>query len=443
MRTIIFNANIVTGDGTTVLEDSSLAIEDRLIEGIISHPYPRYEPALAINAEGGFVIPGIIDHHCHAISNAPFLDGNAEPPRSREKWIQNLNTHMIQGSTTLVNVDGFGTMEDLAEARRFTPTLVQTMSTHTPLYLEFAKYLNSGGLKKEHWLNIEDMINQGAVGIGEGSGTSDVSYYSLMYIPNAVQEVTGVKISLAEAEVLREALMAQPPDEKTASDLMAKRGISAAMGVLKELIEECGERVKRGTEANKEAAKIAKKLRAPFLMHNSPNTKSQVMSLARELGNLLIACHSNYEYKPQDAIEVAREVKKAGGWVDISTGDFCGVRQYFHSHVTALALLEEGLVDLISTDYSGGYWDSIPQLLEYAVLQNAINIPQAIALTTGNVVKAIPKAAPDRGEIAEGKIADLVIAGRSRKDLSNVRTVIIGGKIVVDEGTAVPSEGKD
>jgi len=94
-------------------------------------------------------------------------------------------------------------------------------------------------------------------------------------------------------------------------------------------------------------------------------------------------------------------------------------------------------VDMMSTDYMGGHWDPILRVLEYAVLQNVIDLPQAIALATRNVTRAIPNVAPNRGQIAEGKIADLVIL--SPDSISKVRTVLIGGKVVVDEGKIVPS----
>jgi trimethylamine--corrinoid protein Co-methyltransferase len=170
-------------------------------------------------------------------------------------------------------------------------------------------------------------------------------------------------------------------------------------------------------------------------MHNCPSTKTQILDYVKDLRGLLIACHSNYIYRPEEAIKVARAVKKAGGWVDIHTGDFFRARQFFCNHASTLALLDEGLVDLISTDYIGGYWDSIPRVLEYAVAQNVIDLTHAIALATGNVTKAIPNVAPNRGEIVEGKVADLVIL--SKKKISKVRTVLVGGKIVADEGRIV------
>ena len=43
MRTLIYNANVITGDGTTILENRSLILEDNLIDSIYAVPYPMYD----------------------------------------------------------------------------------------------------------------------------------------------------------------------------------------------------------------------------------------------------------------------------------------------------------------------------------------------------------------------------------------------------------------
>ena len=68
----------------------------------------------------------------------------------------------------------------------------------------------------------------------------------------------------------------------------------------------------------------------------------------------------------------------------------------------------------------------------------SIDLPQAIAMATKNVMEAIPNIAPNRGQISEGKIADLVVTGP--ESISDVRTVIIGGKVVVADGRLVNQE---
>ena len=86
MRTLIVNANIVTGDGKTILENRSIIIEGELIESIRTDPCPIYDPASrAVDAKGGWVIPGLIDHHTHMITRGPYPADYALPglPKAR------------------------------------------------------------------------------------------------------------------------------------------------------------------------------------------------------------------------------------------------------------------------------------------------------------------------------------------------------------------------
>ena len=85
-------------------------------------------------------------------------------------------------------------------------------------------------------------------------------------------------------------------------------------------------------------------------------------------------------------------------------------------------------MDIISTDDIGGLWDSIRLVLEKAVEKGVIDLAGAVALATANVAKAIPKLAPNRGLLAPGKVADIVVTKEAT--LSDVTAIIIGGRIV-------------
>ncbi len=81
MRILIFNANIITGDGKTVLGDHSLATDGELIDEIISNRCLYYDRAdWMIDAAGGFVIPGIINHHTHYITRGVHSHGVTRLP---------------------------------------------------------------------------------------------------------------------------------------------------------------------------------------------------------------------------------------------------------------------------------------------------------------------------------------------------------------------------
>ena len=447
MRVVIVNANIVTGDGKTILQNRSIIIENGLIESIRNTPCPIYDNASHIvDAAGGFVIPGLINHHTHCITRGPSPCDYALPGIPKARVIQNLNQHLLEGETTIVNQDGFVSTKELEEARSLTPMLLQTFSLQMPIHFKKAKVFSCGGLKEEHYkITIEDMVQKGALGIGEvgAFGISrpsegdnpDIGYIDVEYVPFLVRNETGHPISTEEAAALRLILFADTYDDNKLTKLMLELNIIKAKEKLLQLKENIMENAWLNIKACDEAVSYAKKLKIPLDFHNTPQTWQQVIEFSQELGELFQATHSNFLYKPGKAIEVAREVKKVGGWVDICTGNYFTSGQFFKNHATTMALVSEGLADIISTDYSGGYWDSILRVLEYLIDQNVIGLPLAISMATKNVIDAIPNVAPNRGEIREGKVADLVVLDQRR--ISKVKTVLIGGKVVVDNGRII------
>lgn len=99
------------------------------------------------------------------------------------------------------------------------------------------------------------------------------------------------------------------------------------------------------------------------------------------------------------------------------------------------ALIEARLVDLISTDFAGGDWDSITAALHRMICLKQLTPPAAVALATGNVARVFPELAGDRGLIDKGRRADVIIV--ESHNLSRVRHVIIAGRPVVLNGAPV------
>jgi imidazolonepropionase-like amidohydrolase len=444
MRTLIVNANVVTGDGKTVLENRSVVIENGLIESIRDAPCPIYDNAHEIvDARGGYVIPGIINRHTHCVSTAPYPCDYALPALPRERALQNLEQHLLEGETTVVSQDGFMTFEELEDARRLSPLRLQMFGLQMPLHFEKARRFSCGGVREKHQkVTIEEMVAKGAIGIGEVGAFGiapppegrepDISYIDVEFFPFLIRNETGHPVTTEQARSVRLALFDRAFDERALSELLRTLDIEAAKPKLLDFREHSVENAWLNIRACEEAVTYAKRLNLPLDFHNAPQTRDQVVDFAKRLGPLFHAAHSNFLYKPSEAIEVARKVKDAGGWIDVNTGNFFRSRQFFKNHVTTMALLEEGLVDMISTDYMGGYWDPILRVLEYFIQQNVIGLPQAIAMVSRNVVQATPNVAPSCGEVKAGMVADLAVLDRS--SVAKVDFVIIGGRTVVRNG---------
>ena len=107
-------------------------------------------------------------------------------------------------------------------------------------------------------------------------------------------------------------------------------------------------------------------------------------------------------------------------------------RRLLDSPATMFAMLREGLVDTISTDYAGGYHDPMLLGISEAVQAGVTTLPAAVAMASANVADALPAVAPNRGRIAAGAVGDLVVA--DPRHLDDVRWVLIDGHPVVAGG---------
>lgn len=447
MRVSIVNANIVMPDQDLILNDSSLVAENGLITRIDKGVQYRfdYSADLLINAEGDYLIPGLINTHSHGFTLGP-LFASANRPIALPLVFRNLNRHLLQGTTTLLNVDGFALMEEVDIVNKLHPIKIKTGTTHMHLNFEAAEKADGNGLTKAHKaMTVEEMLKRGAAAIGEvGAGATlgggVASYYLL---PRAIEEKIGKRITTAQAEKLKRAVLGRHidphnKDKKKVKSWLKETGLSELLTV-DEAIEITMKVIYASVEVARngirEAADFAIKYDIPVIIHNAAASKDVILEVAKRLGSKLIAAHSNHpSYKKEEMLEVARELKKLGVIIDICSGDSFGANQLFPVDYMepTLAMIEEGISYTISTDFMGGNWDSMLRVIEEAVKKRKISIPKAIAMATSNVVKAIPRVAPNAGLIEEGRVADLVIVDKNK--LSKVKHVLVNGLPVLMNG---------
>ncbi len=168
MKIIIVNGTVIPGDGETILKDHSLVVEDGMIADVINHRFLAYDPAgEIIDAKGGLIIPGIINHHSHGGAVAPFnVFGEKSLPIQRV--VHNLNRHMLYGTTTVVNACGGPTMSEIERINKIHPINVRASTLHVPTHLKHAQFVDGQGIKEWHkTMTMGEMIGRGAVAIGE------------------------------------------------------------------------------------------------------------------------------------------------------------------------------------------------------------------------------------------------------------------------------------
>ncbi len=429
MRTLIVNAVVIDGTGAKARPDSTVVIQDHIIEEVVPRPAVYYDRAdILIDAHGGFVIPGLINHHAHGLTRGPFLI-LGEPPLSDARVQTNLDRFLSQGVTTALNVDGFPTTEDAIASSRFHPLSVKVSTLHTPTHLTWATQgpLCFDGVKQRHRWTVEKMLARGAVAIGEAGPGLDPHWTDYALIPRIVSDLGG-NSSPEHSSALRVA--AEGGERSVLLRLLHEVGVEPDRSArFEELFAAVHDWTALARRSLDEAIQAAYGHGVPLIFHHTPATHDTQLEAAKLLGERLIAAHSNFQCSdPDEAKRRAREVKQRGGLVDIASGDAFGAREFHGSPSVTFALLAAGLVDLMSTDYTGGFWDSMLLVVDQAYRNGVISLEQGVRLITSAPADAIPGLAPDRGVVATGRVADLVVTFPN--ELAMVKDVLVSGRSV-------------
>jgi imidazolonepropionase-like amidohydrolase len=411
-------------------------------EIVPTRPAEDYGTAELVDATGMLVIPGLINNHTHGTAFGPLFPSGHEA-LSHEQVLANLDRHLLEGTTTVLCVDGFVTDEALARTNAAHPVNVKLASCNTPACLEAATIADGGGLTDANReFTARRAVRAGAVALGEiGAGhTLGGGGASYMYIPAEVARRTGVTITARQANDLKIAVLGRHISV-SAFDRDAVGSALEAAGLAGKLsVEEIREIVSGiilpafdiALAGLAEAAETARAADVPVLVHNAAASMTQVARIAKT-DVRLIAGHSNHSsFEPREGIEHAERLKELGAVVDVSTLDTFGARRLTTGPDLLYAMFEAGLVDTISTDYAGGHHDAILLAIDHAMKDGVVTLPAAIAMATENVADAIPGVAPGRGRIVPGAVADLVVTDPRRLD--RVAVVMLGGEVVVRDG---------
>ena len=447
MKIDIQNVNIVIPHKNTILTNSSMVVENGLIHKINKGVRYFYDSkaSLIIDARNGYLIPGIINHHAHVLSLGPLYSAGSQPP-SLEFIIDNLNRHLLQGTTTMLNLDGFATIEETEITNKLHPIKIKSATCHTPLNIQAAEIYDGSGLNSFHKsLTVESMLERGAVALGEIGGGDTLGGGGVCYtkIPQTIEERTGKVISPFQAEALMWAVLGRyidtsVTDRKKVETILGEIGLKGLISIdeaINIILKDAYSPVETARNGIREAADLALQYNIPVIIHNAAGCKEVVFEVAEKLGSRLIAAHSSHpSFTKDEIVENIKKLKSFGAIIDVCCGDYFGAKNLCPPEYLdiALNLIEEGLADLISTDFMAGNWDPLLLIIKKAVEEEKISLPSALAMLSCNVAKAIPKLAPNTGFIEEGKAADLVVLNSN--NLAEVQHVFIDGIPVVING---------
>ncbi|MHB8919163.1 MAG: amidohydrolase family protein, partial [Desulfocucumaceae bacterium] len=361
--------------------------------------------------------------------------------------IELLDRNLLQGHTTVMNVDGFATMDEVKETQKVHPIRIKTATSHTPVNFKAADLCDGAGLEEKHRaMTAEKMLEDGAICIGEigGGHTLGGGGQDYLYIPRAVKNLTGREIDYLQARAMKLSVLGRYMEESyydrdRVAQAMKDHNLDSFLTPeqTREIVMQTTmSSVKVALEAYRESAEAAKKFNVPLMIHNAPTSMKVVHEVAKMGVQRLIAAHSNYLFTLEEAVENTRKLRQYPGVIiDAAVHDPFGVKRLVAVPDNLFAFFREGLADVISTDFAAGSFDSMLEAMQHGVERGLITLPKAIALGTKNVADTIPGIATNIGLVQKGYTADLLIT--ALPEISRVEIIFIGGSIVARDGRRV------
>jgi imidazolonepropionase-like amidohydrolase len=422
---VIEGGDVVTESG--VLPGHSVLVRDGVIAGVGRTEVPA--GALVIDARGAAVLPGIVNAHAHGCTTGPLFSSGAEA-LSAEVARANLDRHLAAGVTTLVNVCGFGLEDSLIDH----DVDVRLATNHLPAAFAAADLVDGSGLTdRVRAMAADRMVASGAVMIGEvGSGaTLGGGVAAYRYVPDAVLAATGVALDPATATSLIDALTGprrvEPPNDKRLRSAITASGLPPEIfdPARQAILDYAVAPVRTSLESFSQAVAAAEGTGVPAMFHVAGPSADELLRLARKTKAYLVAGHLNHPSIPaEDLIALARALRDAGVVVDVSSLDMVHAQRLVAPE-TADLLAAEGLVDTLSTDYAGGTWEPMLAVAQRWRAMGYVDLREVALMCSTRTADLLGLA--DRGRIAPGKRADLVIVDAD--DLESVRSVVVAGRV--------------
>lgn len=438
MKTFLKGGTVITGDGSAKLDKGTVVIEGDRIVGVESGEI-AISQGHVIDVAGLTVFPGIVNHHTHGITTGPLFPSGATP-LTLEGALANLDRHLLQGTTSAMNVCGLDLMEEIVELRKRHPMNLHIATAHTPSNIRAALQSDGSGMTQAHrTATVEQLVEAGAAAIGEmgGGQTLGGGGQDYKYIPEALFRATQVQIHPTQAKRIKVACLGRylegATTDKDVGAALEEAGLAGKISA-----SECRKLIRNTVMPSfelalagfHEGAAASAALGLPAVFHSSTPSVRTLLDVAEKYGSkaTLVAGHQNHNmFTLEESVQFAKQLKDRGVVIDISTLDGVTTR-WRQGPENADALIREGLVDTISTDYAAGHWDGILEALHRYVRKGWSTVEKAIALGTGNVARRFPILARDRGLLTPGKIADVIVS--SSINISRIHLIMVSGKVV-------------
>jgi len=450
MSTLIRGGTVIVGDGVVAPRDAAVVIRDGVIAEVVDQwDSSRGFDGEVIDATGCVVMPGLINSHTHGVTPGPFMP-SAASGLDHQTWMANLDRHLLAGTTTVLSQCGFSTMEDVAVADRAHAVHVKGATTLLPQAIEAARQADGTGLGRESALStIERELEAGAIAIGElgGGQTLGGGGQDLVYIPDALEQRTGVRVTATQARELKDAALGRFLDVGNGDPAALVQAVENAglanvisLDQLRELIvKTVMPSVNPAIEGIREGVRAAARFGVPAIVHSASATSAVMAELLGRFSATevkVVAAHSNHpSHTPAEALAAATAWRTHGWAIEVSVFDLLHRKHTVSTREHWDVLLSEpGLVDVLATDYgSKGKHDELISAVQDVSTHGYRSLAGAVAMATSAVSDLIPGIAPRRGRLEHGWAADVVVADSA--DFRLVRHVLVDEIVVVRDGS--------
>lgn len=436
MRRILVGT-VITGDGKTVYEPGYVVVEGgRIAE--VGPGKPATNGAERQDFGRSIIAPGLINLHAHGLTPGP-----AHATGSKSLTADEVNAfkdrHIRGGTTTAMSVDGFPLWSEYMELNDSRPLRVLKCTAHSPANFRAADEADGAGLTAAHRAaTMDQLVAQGAHVIGEigAGGTLGGGMQDYAYIPKAIHAACGRTVDQFQARALKEAILGRTIDPANLDrnelhSAMERAGLAGVMTeeqVVKTITDCVMPSMAHAYEGMREARQASDRTGKPFMVHHAAASAEVVVEVANER---LIAAHCNHpSFLPEESVHYAKELRRRGAALEISGLDLFSRQKGREDAEPFLALVREGLVDFVGTDYAGGKHDPVCVPLFHIAKAGLVSVPQAIAFSTGNVTRRFPELT-DAGLLEAGRPADIAVF---TPDFDGVISVFREGRTIFAAG---------
>ncbi len=449
MSTLVRGGTVVTGDGSTVVEPGAVVMRDGRVSDVLERwEFPAHFDGEVIDASGCVVMPGLINSHTHGVTPGALFP-SAAPPLPEHRWMGHLDRHLLAGTTTVLNLCGFASMDDVREADRRHAVHVRGATTHLPNCLRAAEMADGKGLPPDAGdLTVERMLEDGAIAIGElgGGQTLGGGGQDLVYIPAAIEKASGIRISNNQARRIKEAVLGRFIDVKAINlvelaEAAEEAGLAEAFTateLMKLVADTVLPSITPALDGIREGVRAAARFGVPAIVHSAAATAGVIRELMTDTRNKdvrVVAAHANHpSHTPPEALDLAKLGHDAGWAAEASVFDLLHRK---HTVTTRehwdLLLQDPGLISVLATDYGhDGHHDELISAVQDVAASGHRSLAGAVAMATSAVADLIPGLASGGGRLERGRPADVVVA--SAGDFRDVRFVFVDGVCVVRDG---------